>query len=1218
MTLRSVVAAMGEHPSVRTLIERLDTGGRAVATGAVGSTTVLIAGAAAMRTGRPVVLVLAHLDDADEAVDELASVGVETVKLPALEVLPGESNINPDLLAERLGAVARASAGLDYRARSASEGSGDTNAQASANTRNAPNGLAVVTTIQALMQLVPMPERLPGLLRTVRRGETLEPTTLVRWLVAAGYERAETAEEPGLFSSRGGILDVFPLGGSAARLEFDGDIVEKLSDIDLDTMASDRAIDRVEIVCADEKLLRSDEGSTNFLSLLPRECIAIVAETIEVTEQGRGYYERVSDPRGIVGPPEVFRLLGSRFHGLAEVNQFSAGASATETKVELASSPLPIFPQEVREGVRELMSMAGEGGGVATRVVVVCQNEGERERLGELLQEAEGAVDSDAERVGACLPKAGGMPPGIGGMPPVQACVAYLHRGFVWQSSEHERLVVLPYHELVHRYHTRRRATKIAAARAMDTFLDFAPGDYVVHAEHGIARYGGLRLMQRRGAGRGDPLEAQNAKDAGGDVQEFLLLEFAGKAKLFVPATSVDQVQKYIGGFAGKPPLSTLGGERWKNQKQKVAESVKDMAAELLRVRAAREHVPGVNFPQDTAWQNEFEAQFPYEETPDQLATLQEIKKDMGSSRPMDRLICGDVGFGKTELAIRAAFKACEFGKQVAVLVPTTVLAEQHERTFKGRFAGYPFRIESLSRFKSDREANAVLAALRKGQVDVVIGTHRLLSADVKFADLGLVVVDEEQRFGVEHKERLLRLRLTVDVVTLSATPIPRTLHMAMLGLRDISSLTTPPLDRRAIVTEVLPFNERRIQQAIAREMAREGQVYFVHNRVHNIQSVADEIQKLAPDARIVVGHGQMNPHELEEVMLRFMRGPASTTHGKGADILVSTTIIESGIDIASANTMIIADADRFGLADLHQLRGRVGRSKHRAYCYLLLPKDRPVREVAQKRLKAIEQYSMLGAGFKIAMRDLEIRGAGNLLGAEQSGHIAAVGYEMYCRLLEDAVKSLNDPKPKAEPSRTTIDLLGSGDTSAKADAALKAARRPEKAAKDDARRAIAWGPGSIPRAYIPSDQRRLEAYRRVAVATSESELDKARHDLREAYGEPPKTVGRLLLMGELRIAAAALGVRSITRREQDLVLRTLTPKDVAARLEAAGGAGGKDSSAAVRITALLPKAGESMGEVYVRPPASYFESPESLIRMLIRRMGTGLVGNRTASGAAE
>ncbi|MFI4882513.1 MAG: transcription-repair coupling factor, partial [Phycisphaerales bacterium JB064] len=689
---------------------------------------------------------------------------------------------------------------------------------------------------------------------------------------------------------------------------------------------------------------------------------------------------------------------------------------------------------------------------------------------------------------------------------------------------------------------------RLKSNRTVDAFLDFAPGDHVVHADHGIARFVGLNQMVVDGSGKTSAHGKDKGKKRSGDfnVEEFLTLEFKDKARLHVPATQIDLVQKYVGGFSGSPPLSQLGGQRWKSQKQKVAESVKDLAGELLRVRAAREASPGIAYPADTTWQKEFEAEFPYQETDDQLAALSAIKRDMSSPRPMDRLICGDVGFGKTELAIRAAFKAAEYGKQVAVLVPTTVLAEQHERTFRERFAAYPFRVESISRYKTTAEINATLKALRKGEVDVIIGTHRLFSKDVRFSDLGLVIIDEEQRFGVEHKEQLLRLRTEADVLTLSATPIPRTLHMAMLGLRDISSLTTPPAERQSVVTEVMPFDRRRVEQAIARELAREGQVFFVHNRVRDIKARAAEVQGLAPEANIVVGHGQMPAGELEEVMLKFVR--------READILVSTTIIESGIDQPTANTMIIAEADNFGLADLHQLRGRVGRSSRRAYCYLLLPEDGILSAIAKKRLAAVEQYAMLGAGFKIAMRDLEIRGAGNLLGSEQSGHIAVVGYDMYCRLLEQAVHEMTGQRVVTH-SRIALDV------------GLK---------------------GYIPESYIPGDVRRMAAYRRMALAASMDDVRSLREDLAEAYGAPPGQVERLLSLAELRVALAAAGVSSAAVRGADVILFTTDPLHVLHKLEGIAGT----------LTSLTPSAGgglrrdqdtqRKLHEVYWRPPEQY------------------------------
>ncbi len=1108
MADQAIIRAISTLDAVRGLARALGEGRRSVAIGSAGSSAAYVAGAVACQVGRAVVLVVAHADDADEAVDELREAGVEAVSLAPLQALPGESGAAIDLLASRL-SVVRAILGEPAFGGSAR---------------------VIVCPIHSLMQAVPVPDRLPSLIRRVDRGDRVGPHALANWLEGAGYSRVDAIEEAGDYAVRGGIVDVFvPAigsrangGGGGVRFDFFGDELERITEIDLDTMGSDRAIESVELVCATMEAIRADEGTMQFLDLLPERTVAIVAETIEVVEQGRGYFERVTDSKGIFGPPAVLGALERRF-AVAEVNQFSAGSVSADARFELPFSPLRTLAREVDQGLVELGVMAREG----VRVLVACQNEGERSRLGELIEQH---VASDVRA--SIVPHTG-----------------YVHRGFVVDDPA-LRLAVVPYHELLHRFGVRRGGAggrgsgSARSSRAMDTFLDFAPGDFVVHAEHGIARYAGLKLMKPRALPGRDVFQPT-------EHEEYLTLEFAGSAKLHVPATQIDLVQRYIGGFGGKPKLSTLGGSRWKAQKERVAESVKDLAAELLRVRAAREHMPGIAYPADTPWQREFEEEFPYEETEDQLAALVGIKRDMQSERPMDRLVCGDVGFGKTELAIRAAFKASEFGKQVAILVPTTVLAEQHERTFKSRFAGYPFRVESLSRFKTDAEQRETLRLLRKGQVDVIIGTHRLLSKDVEFADLGMVVVDEEQRFGVEHKEGLLRLRLTADVLSLSATPIPRTLHMAMLGIRDISSLTTPPADRRAIVTEVIPYNERRITQAIARELGREGQVYVVHNRVHNIRSVADDIRRLVPEARIVVGHGQMQPHELEEVMLRFMR--------READILVSTTIIESGIDIPTANTMIILDADRFGLADLHQLRGRVGRYKHRAYCYLMLPVDRPVKEKAQKRLRAIEQYSMLGAGFKIAMRDLEIRGAGNLLGPEQSGHIAAVGYDTYCRLLDEAVKRLKNEKVPEPVSATSIEI------------------------------GIA---GTIPKAYVPSDQRRLEIYRRVASAPTQDELARVRADLVTAYGEPPKAVERLLDLASLRLALAGLGVRTLTIREKDVIFRTPEPGVLALRLRGIQGT----------VTPLPPKSTDSIAEVYYRPPAPYME-PETLLAVMRKRL---------------
>ncbi|MFQ5411258.1 MAG: transcription-repair coupling factor, partial [Phycisphaerae bacterium] len=610
---------------------------------------------------------------------------------------------------------------------------------------------------------------------------------------------------------------------------------------------------------------------------------------------------------------------------------------------------------------------------------------------------------------------------------------------------------------------------------------DLQEGDTVVHISHGIAKYMGMKTMRK-----GDSRKSE----------EFLTLRFAESATMHVPVTQIDLVQKYVGAKGQRPPLSKLGGTRWKTTKERVEEAVTDLASDLLRIQAERESQPGIAFPNDTHWQTEFENAFLYTETPDQITAVRDIKADQSRMRPMDRLLCGDVGYGKTELAMRAAFKTVEFGKQVAVLVPTTVLAEQHYRTMTERMADYPFRIECLNRFRSPKQQKEIVAAARKGQVDILIGTHRIVSKDVGFADLGLVIVDEEQRFGVEHKERLKRLRSTVDVLTLTATPIPRTLHMAMVGLRDISSLATPPMDRRSISTRICNWGDDLVREAVVRELNRDGQIFFVHNRVHSIQGMADRIACLVPDARIVIGHGQMSGDDLERIMLKFIRHEA--------DILVCTTIIEAGLDIPNANTIFIDRADRFGLADLHQLRGRVGRYKHRAYCYLLLSPDRPLTNTAARRLKAIEEFSDLGAGFRIAMRDLEIRGAGNILGSEQSGQIAAVGYELYCQLLEKSVKRM-----RGEPHQERVGVHLELDVEA-----------------------------YIPKAYIASDRQRMECYRRFAACRAHEDVDQLSSDLTDAYGAIPETVNTLLSLAEIRVRASQAGITTIMKKEPDVVFQ--------------------------------------------------------------------------------
>ncbi|MCP4797430.1 MAG: transcription-repair coupling factor [Phycisphaeraceae bacterium] len=1098
---------MAAASSLSALGDLIGLGGDVSARGAAGSSTTLLAGVVARSAPGPVLLVVPHLDDADEAVDELLDLGLDAAAFPALEVMPGESDASLDLVGARLGLLRRV-------------------------IEEEPPGI-IVAPFPGLMQGVPAAVDLPDRLRVIRAGESLDLAEFSAWLTEAGWARTDVVETPGEFAVRGGLLDLFPPGGGQpVRLDLFGDEIERINEIDPASQAIDRRVDSIQLIGRTEGLL--GEGTVPLIDFLPKTTTVILAELGEIVEQGRGYWERVREGGGVEGPPATLKALRDHARCILDVNEFSA-SSAVERMVDLDPAPLPPFPEEVVGAIDELLQLAE-----THDVALVCSTAGERDRATELIdrRRADGIPGADRVRIER----------------------RHVHRGFIWPADDDatQGLAVVPFHELLNRWGVRRRGNRIRTGAARQDFLRFEPGDLVVHRDHGIARYIGLGSLPRK-----------DQPD-----QEVVTLEFDGGSHLHVPLSRIELVQKYIGaGSATAPPLSLLGGKRWKRQMAQVEDAVRDLAGEMLRVQAARSATPGIRFPADTDWQREFEAEFPYQETEDQVTAIAAIKRDMASSTPMDRLICGDVGFGKTEVAIRAAFKAAEFGKQVAVLVPTTVLAEQHERTFRSRFKAYPFRIESISRFKSGADEKKVLVDLKEGRVDIVIGTHRLLSKDVWFKDLGLIVIDEEQRFGVEHKQRLLAARTVADVLTLSATPIPRTLHMAMLGLRDISSLTTPPLDRRAIVTEVIPWNERRLAQAIRRELAREGQIFFVHNRVHDIESFADEIRKLAPDARILIGHGQMTDGALEKVMLAFIR--------READILVSTTIIESGMDIPSANTMFVHDANRFGLAQLHQLRGRVGRSRHRAYCYLLLPEERRMTEDALRRLKAIEDYSMLGAGFRIAMRDLEIRGAGNLLGAEQSGHIASVGYDMYCRMLEDAVRDIKQDR-RVVAGDTTIDI------------GLE---------------------GSIPKGYIPNDQRRMEAYRKIGEADRLESLDAVVSDLQNAYGEIPTATRRHVEVAEIRLASALLGVKSLFVKDRDVIFRTTAPGELQAALDgvqgsvrmiAPDGAGGTvDAAEGAEV------------EVYFRPPASFLE-PGSLATVLRRRLRGRLERSREVASSDE
>jgi transcription-repair coupling factor (superfamily II helicase) len=903
----------------------------------------------------------------------------------------------------------------------------------------------VVAPLLGLMQPVPSPQAIAEQSRRFAVGDTCDPAALSDWLVSSGFNRCDQVELPKDFAQRGGIIDIFSNAHSdPVRLEFFGDEIESIRYFDAGTQRSSTPVDVVVIPAAAvasqtqrTSALRTEQ-TTSFLKLMPPETIIAFQEPGDIQELGRTYWQRLGEKAGIIPVEALFRRAND-FRQLM-LYRFAQGNPRT---VNFDAGSLPQFEPKRAEALAALRELRER-----EPVTVFCENAAEAQRFSELLTENEPPIEG------------------------VTVAIGVMHRGFRLAGRAY-----VPHHEIFARTRQRRTLRRVQPARPIDTFLDLSPGDYVVHVLHGIGRFQGLKTIER--AGRRD---------------EYLAVEFAGSAMLHVPVSQIHVVQKYIGSFRGKVKLSKLGAAAWKKTKERVAEAVTDLAAELLAIQAQRSSDSGLAYPQDTLWQREFEESFPFTETEDQLRTIEEVKTDLIRPRPMDRLICGDVGYGKTEIAMRAAFKIMEYGRQVAVLVPTTVLAEQHYETFRERMADFPFTVEVISRFRSKAEQNKIIERARKGQIDVLIGTHRLLSKDVRFADLGLVIIDEEQRFGVEAKESLKQLRATVEVLTLSATPIPRTLHMSMLGIRDISSLQTPPIDRRAIVTQVRMWEDHLVRDAIIRELNRDGQVYFVHNFVRDIHNIANRIRALVPEARVVVGHGQMKGPELEEVMLAFMR--------HDADVLVSTNIIESGLDIPAANTMFINRPERFGLADLHQLRGRVGRAKNRAYCYLLLSPKHPVKDTAARRLKAIEHYSDLGAGFQIAMRDLELRGAGNILGPEQSGHIEAVGYEMYCQLLENAVRRLkNEPQRRFKPVNLDLGIEA-----------------------------------SIPRGYIRSERQRMDAYKRLSTCATTDDIAALQSDLRDAFGPLPDEVQTLVDLAEVRVLAAKWGIRAIVKKDPDLI----------------------------------------------------------------------------------
>jgi len=1010
------------------LTATLEKSGAATAEGLWGSSARALAAACLQRRHSPVVLYcLAHINDAEDVRDELAAFTDWPVEVfPAWETLPREADVSDDILAGRLRLLKQLKA-LRAATGAAHEGP----------------PLIVVAPIQALLQPVPSPRHLDDNTLLLRVGDERDPEKLRAWLVERGFEPADLISQRGEFSMRGGILDVYPPAAAMPhRIEFFGDSIESIRTFDTATQKSVGETREVAITFLPQGAVKP-EATCNLLHYLPETTLTVWQDPLEVAELGRSFVARLASPVGIYEYDGLVRQRAA----FPRLDLWSfAAAGEQHARFTFRVESVQRFSGKVDRVRDELVQLAGEN-----RIWIFCDNQGERQRLDELIRE---------------------MPEAVRGN--LQTCLGPLNEGFRLVDAA---TVAVGNRELFQRYQVRRPVSQRLESRPIDSFLELKVDDYVVHLVHGIGRYLGIETLRQDGK-----------------TEDFLAIEYRDGAKMYVPASHVHLVQKYVGGFKGNVVLSKLGGKAWAERKERVAEAVQDLALDLLETEAARAAQNGFQYPSDTLWMREMEASFPYQETDDQLAAMDEIKRDMQSGRAMDRLICGDVGYGKTELAVRAVFKAAEAGKQAAVLVPTTILAEQHYRTFSERLADYPVTVAMLSRFLTRGHQNDVLDRVRKGEVDVIIGTHRLLSQDVTFADLGLVVIDEEQRFGVEHKERLKRFRRTVDVLTLTATPIPRTLHMSLLGIRDISSLSTPPQDRRAIRTEVCRWDDQLLRQAIVRELNRDGQVFFVHNRIYNIQEVTAQLAALVPEARIVWAHGQMPEHELEERMHDFFQ--------RRADILVSTTIIESGLDIPTANTMFINMADLFGLAELHQLRGRIGRYKHRGYCYLLLPKDRPIRPEAVKRLKAIEEFSELGSGFQIAMRDLEIRGAGNILGAEQSGHIAAVGYELFCQLLEDAIR-----------------------------------RAKGLAVPDQFEAVVELGVSAyLPKDYAPSDRQRMTVYRMISRAKTLDLLNEVRQDVVDLLGKLPPPAEFLFDLQEIRIHAARWRLSGIKSAANDVI----------------------------------------------------------------------------------
>jgi len=1069
------------------------------------------------RAAKQTVVVIVADNKAAEALEPLLKAGCEltgaidparVVRFPAHDVLPFENlSPHPDVQEQRAAALWKLATGAV--------------------------DILIAPVESAALKLFNL-DYYAGLAVTLKRGEEVDIEVLTAHLASVGYTQMDLVEMPGQFTRRGGILDVYsPEADRPVRVEFFGDEIETIRKFDPETQRSQSGLDETQLqpltetpvtepllAAVNARLSRqrietdNDElaieaaaaggvsvfpgweffapvagAERTLLSLGPRFAL-FVDEPAMVRNQIDRWWNKLEQrhersgigslirPEDIYIRPEILSASLESHMGL-DLDQLGAvdvlETDATLGEIELPTRPTLRFHGSIAALTDQLKNlMAAE-----VHIVLAAPHQGDVERLATVLRDYEipYRLGSRVARPGETILDEGSFLAGDLRVPvivrsPLASGVSFLETN----------LIVFGANDLSDEADVAARPEpkKSKTAAFVSDFRDLHIGDYVVHVEHGIAQYQGLKEISQDGLS-----------------VEFMILEFAEGAKLYVPLTRLDLIQKYRSTDTGPAPvLNKLGSQQWTKTKARVRKAMQDMAAELLKLYAERHTAQGTAFSLDNEFQREFEDSFDYNETDDQAAAIRAVKEDMESSTPMDRLLCGDVGYGKTEVAMRAAFKAVQDGKQVAVLTPTTVLAFQHFETFKQRFSQFPIHIEMISRFRTPKEQKEIVERVATGKVDILIGTHRLLSKDLKFQDLGLLIVDEEQRFGVRHKERLKQLRKEIDVLAMSATPIPRTLHMSLVGLRDMSVIETPPKDRMAIQTVVAKYDEKIIRSAIEVELERGGQVYFVHNRVESIYEIASRIQELVPAARVAVGHGQMSENELEKVMLAFMRHEF--------DVLVATTIIENGLDIPLANTILINRAERHGLSELYQLRGRVGRSNRRAYAYLLIPQEHQLTEIARRRLAALKEFSDLGAGFKIAALDLELRGAGNMLGGEQSGHIEAVGFELYTSMLEAAVKELKGEGTEERPA-TQLNL----------GIALR-----------------------IDESYVPEENQRLRLYKKIAGAATESAINEVRSEMQDRYGTLPDATVYLIEAAQLRLECERLGIAQVDRKRGELLIR--------------------------------------------------------------------------------